>query len=185
MSEKLIINKSKKYLLPLLSEFIYFDKNIISELENVYIFDETKKYKNCIFLLFNYNIKDSNFTKFENQIFNHNLFVDHYDFKNNKVLYILKFPKEYLYEYKMFIDGKYSEFGKDAQNLIFDFLIDQGVSEHFINKISNIFIKDVKLKQEIEKKLKVMLDDNSELESIIKEEDETINIKNNINHIYD
>lgn len=185
MSGKIVANKSKKYLLPLLSEFLFFDKSVIDKLENTYIFTDNKQYENCISLLFSYDLRNPVFTKFENNIFKNELFIDHYDLKDNKVLYILKFPKEYFYEYKMFQQGKYSEFGKDAQNLICDFLIDQGVSESFINNIMNVFIKNKHLRTEIERKLNVVLSNDSELDGIMNEEKETINIKEYINNIYE
>ena len=43
-------NKSKTYLLPLLSELVTLDKRFIGQLVNTYLFDMKGEYENCIFI---------------------------------------------------------------------------------------------------------------------------------------
>lgn len=174
-------NKSKKYLLPLLSEFIYIDNEIMDNLINTYIFDKKQEYKNCIFLLFKYAIKNPKFSIFEHKISKIEGYKATYDLENNMVLYVVKFPKEYMSEYNHFKNGKYSEYDDDAQEIIKNFLIDQGVSNNFIKKIKDIFNKSETLKKQIEKDLNVTLPANSELEDIMEPNKETIDINKYIN----
>lgn len=186
MSERMIDvdmtpNRSKRYLLPLLSEFIFMDKIVLDQLINTYVFDSNNEYKNCIFLLFNYDIKNPKFTKFENELSKMKGYIEHYDLKDNMVLYIIKFPKEYMSEYNHYKNGKYSSFDKDAQELILNFLLFQGVSDNFLSKMEMIFNKDPYLKKKIEKDLGVILEHDAELDDAYDQKKETINIERYIN----
>jgi len=163
---KIRYNKSKTYLLPLLSEIIDFDKKFFEHLENVYIFDDKNKYKDCILILHDFSFKNPEFTSYEYKFTNNELFIDLVDI-NDKVLYIFKFPKEYMKEYNLFKEGKYSKFGKDAKELILEFFTKIYFGNinavNFLLKIKQILFKDNKLKREIEDSLNVKLSNDAEL----------------------
>lgn len=181
---KLRYNKSKTYLLPLLSELIGFDKRFFSYLDNTYIYDDLGKYKNCIFILHDFSFKNPEFTNYENEITNNEYFIDLIDI-NDKVLYIFKFPEEYMHEYNNFKVGKYSNFKLDAKELILEYY--ERIYKHNINainfliKTNQILFRDKKLKLKLEKKLNVSLNNDSELDDIIKKDNETFNISKYIN----
>ena len=184
MSNKIRYNKSKTYLLPLLSEIVGFDKKFFNSLLNTYMFDDLGKYKNCFYILHKFTFKNPEYTKYENTLISNELFVDLIDM-DDKVLYIFKFPKEYIKEYNLMKVGKYSLFGKDAKELILEFFthVYKGNlnAVKFLIKVKQILFKNERLKKEIEDELKVKLPDNAELTDIIKRKNETFNLSQYIN----
>ena len=175
-----MINKSKTYLLPLLSELVDLDKRFYKDLKNTYIFDDKKEYENCIFLLYDFSFKNPEFTAYEHKLINNELYVDLIDV-GDQVLYVFKFPDVYLHEYKMFKAGKYSYYKDDAKKLILRFFNNiyqnnlNAVS--FLTKIKQILFKNEKLKKEIEEKLKIKLSPDAELTDIIEVDNETFNLQ--------
>jgi hypothetical protein len=178
-------NKSKTYLLPLMSELINLDPKFFYYLENTYISDDLNKYENCILILHNFSFKNPEFTAYEHALINNNYFVELIDI-NDKVLYVFKFPEEYMNEYNLFKIGKYSQFGKDVKTLILNFYtsIYQNNMDAvgFLVKIKQILFKEDKLKKEIEEKLHVKLDDDAELTDRMIKDDETFKLSEIINN---
>ena len=176
---KIISNKSKTYLLPLLSELVDFDKKYYDNLINTYIYDGVGKYENCIFVLHKFSFRNPEYTHYEHRLVNNELFVDLIDIGEN-VLYIFKFPEEYMDEYYAFEMGLYSEYGEDAKELILSFFgnIYKGNvnAVNFLLKIKQILFKDDKLKRKIEKELGVELPLNAELSSIMEKNNETFDL---------
>lgn len=176
---KIRYNKSKTYLLPLLSEIVGFDKKFFAHLNNVYMFEDTGEYKDCLLILHDFSFKVPEFTAYEHNMINNNLFVKLIDI-DDKVLYIFKFPDEYMYEYECLKNGKYSEFKFDAKELILDFFTDiykgNPNAVPFLIKVKQILFKDEKLKKEIEESLQVSLPHNAELTDCIVIENETFEL---------
>lgn len=176
---KIISNKSKTYLLPLLSELVEFDKKYHDNLINTYIYDDLGKYKNCIFIYHKFSFRNPEYTSYEHKLVNNELFIDLIDIGDN-VLYIFKYPEEYLFEYQKFKEGKYSLFGTDAKELILSFFSNIYKSNinavNFLLKMKQILFKDDKLKRKIEKELGISLPDGAELSSIMNKDDETFNL---------
>lgn len=177
-------NASKTYLLPLLSELVDINKNFINELQNTYMFDENNEHQECLYILHDFNFRNPEFTAYEHKLLNNELFVKHIDM-GNQVLYVFKFPEEYMKEYYLLQDGKYSEFGEDAKELILDFWTEMyGKVPGGINvilKIKQILYKDKKLKQQLEERLssrnhKVIIDDDAELGQSVDVEKEVFKI---------
>lgn len=156
MSEKVVYNKSKTYLLPLLSELINFDPKFMGSLENTFMYEDTGKYKDHLMILNDFSFKHPEFSKYEEELTKNELFVDYVDI-GNKVLYIYKFPEEYVHEYKCLEAGRYSAFGADAKELILKFwtsLYQETASAiPIILKIKRILFKDKKLKIQLEAEL--------------------------------
>lgn len=164
-------NVSKTYLLPLLSEVIDIDPKFISYLDNTYMFDTKGKHQNCFFLYHKFDFKNPEFTKYENKLTSNSLFVELVD-KGEFVIYVFKFPEEYLREYDLLKESKYSEFGNDAKELIVRFWTSlygkTMAGTRVIRRIKQILEKDAILRREIESTLStekspVILEDNSEL----------------------
>ena len=178
-------NKSKTYLLPLLSELVGFDKKFFNSLLNVYMFDDLGKYENCLYILHDFSFKNPDFTAYEHRFINNNLFQELIDI-DDKVLYIFKLPEEYLHEYRCLKDGKYSEYKDDAKEMILDFFTDvykyNPNAVPFLIKVRQILFKDDKLKKEIERNLGIELDNDAELTDHIALEDETFKLSKYINN---
>ena len=176
---KIRYNKSKTYLLPLISELIDIDLRFFKFLKNTYLFDNEEKYKDCIFIQHDFNFRNPEFTAYEHRLTKSEYFVDLIDIKN-EVIYIFKFPEEYMFEYNAFIQGKYSAFGVDAKELILTFWTkvyqNNPNAIPFLVKVKQILFKDSKLKEIIEKELKVKLSNDAELTDRIEIEDETFNL---------
>lgn len=172
-------NKSKTYLLPLLSELVNIDKKFFPSLENTYIFDDTGKYENCIFILHDFSFRVPEYTHYEHRLIESPLFVDLIDV-GNQVVYIFKFPEDYLHEYNCFKEGKYSKFGVDAKELILEFFThiysDNMNAIDFLLDLKHVLFKSKRLKTKIERSLNVTLSDDAELSDSIEIEDETIKL---------
>lgn len=176
---KIVSNKSKTYLLPLLSELVDFDKKYYDNLINTYIYDDLDKYENCIFILHKFSFKNPEYTQYEHRLVNNDLFIDLIDI-DDSVLYIFKFPEEYLEEYNNFKVGRYSKYETDAKELILNFFGNIYKSNpnavSFLLKIKQILFKDSKLKRKIEKELNAELPSNAELSSIMNKSKETFSL---------
>lgn len=180
-------NVSKTYLLPLISELVGIETKFINNLENTFMFDSNNEFQECFFILHEFSFKNPEFTAYEHRLTKSELFIKHIDI-GDKVLYIFKFPQEYLPEYYALQNSKYSEFGDDAKKLILDFWtqmygkIPAGIRE--ILKIKQILYKDKKLKQQLEdqfssKNHKIILDENQELGQFVHIDNETYKLNEN------
>jgi hypothetical protein len=169
-------NASKTYLLPLISEVIHLEPKFINYLENTYMFDENNEYNECFFIRHKFSFRNPEFTSYEHKLIDNEYFIKCIDI-DDEVIYIFKFPKEYLKEYYCLMNSKYSEFEEDAKELILRFWtriygkIPTGVN--VILRIKQILYKDEKLKKQLEEKLNVKLNSNSELGENVNIKDET------------
>jgi len=177
----MVKNKSKTYLLPLLSELVGFEKRYHKNIKNTYINFDQPHLKNCIGILQEFSFKVPEFTSYEHRFINNELFVELHDLDDNKVLYIFKFPEEYLHEYNCFKKGKYSKYGIDAKTLILEYfghVYENNINAvPFLMKIKQILFKDKKLKRKIEKQLDVVLSDDAELSDVPNLDNELFKIK--------
>jgi len=186
MSKKEIKNKSRTYLLPLLSELIKFDKKFIDLLTNTFMCDDADKYKDHFYVEHKFDFKSPDFTAYEHELTNNELFVESIDI-DDKVIYIFKFPEEYLHEYQAFKDSRYSAFGIDAKELILKFWTniyeEEPAAIPVLLKIKQILFKEEKLKKQIEKELSskrhlVEIPSDAELGEYVDVENETFLISN-------
>lgn len=173
-------NKSKTYLLPLLSEKVYLDKRFFKYLRNTYIYDNSSIYNSSIYLLHDYRNLNINIKNYEKNIIQNKYFKD-IIINKNEVTYVFDFPNDYIAEYIAFIEGKYSYFSNHSKKIILSYyteLYSGNINAiTFLIKLKQILYKDEKLKNEIEKDLNVKLDYNAELTDVINHNDETFNIK--------
>jgi len=178
---KIKYNASKTYLLPLLSELVNIDDKFINYLENTYMFDENNEFFECFFLLFQFSFKNPEFTAYEHKLIENDLFVKIIDIENeDKVIYVFKFPEDYLAEYYCLQNSQYSKFGEDAKKLILKFwTIAYGKVYGGINVILTIkqkLYKDKILKEKLEKIINVKINDDAELGEHVYKHDETFKI---------
>lgn len=172
-------NKSKTYLLPLVAQLYGFKEKHLKLIKNTYLFDQDDQFEKCFFIEQEFDLSNPEITHYEHELTNNSYFLKHYDY-SNYVIYVFKFPEEYLKEYDLFIEGKYSKFQKDAKDLIIDFWTSlyggfkDGIN--FVLKVKQILYKSKELKDVLEQELKVKLDDDAELSSLINKSEETINL---------
>lgn len=173
----MISNKSKTYLLPLLSEMVDLNEKYFKFIQNTYTIIEG--HENCLAVLHDFSFRNPDFTAYEHKLIKNELFVELIDI-DDKVLYIFKFPEVYMHEYNCFKEGKYSQFGTDAKELVLEFYnnIYKGNinATTFLLKVNQILFKDKKLKRQIEEELNVSLSDEAELSGIAEEAQETFDI---------
>lgn len=164
---KPLYNRSKTYLLPLIAPIIGIKADFFEYIDNTYMFDLDNIYNECFFIVQDFSFRNPEFTKYEHELTNNSLFQKLIDLNNDKVLYIFKFPEEYLHEYYCLKDSKYSEFGEDAKEQILNYWTELYGRSHnginFILSVKQILYKDKILKEKLEKSLNVKLDDNVEL----------------------
>ena len=105
------------------------------------------------------------------------MFVKCIDYKE-KVIYIFKFPKEYIHEYNEFKESRYSTFLNDAKKQILQFwtILKGNKSTNFVLTVKQILYKEKILKTQLEKQLNTIIDDNAELGSFVDLNEETINL---------
>lgn len=172
-------NKSKTFLLPLIAPLIGIEKQHFNLIENTHLLDVNNEFIDCIFITQQFSLKDPNFTAYEHRLTNNPYFVKLFDV-NDEVIYVFKFPEEYIKEYYLFLNSKYSEFGKDAKEQILDFWTEMygkvTAGINFILKTKQILYKEKILKEKIEKELGIKLDSNAELGEYVDLMNETINV---------
>lgn len=172
-------NKSRTYLLPLIAPVIGIEKKFYHLIENTYMFDSNKEYENCFFIVQDFSFKNPEFTAYEHRMTDNVYFIKNIDIKD-KVIYIYKFPEEYLHEYEEFSKSKYSTFFSDAKKQILKFwTIMKGETTSgasFVLRVKQILYKEKSLKNELEKQLHVSLSNEAELGSYVDLDSETINL---------
>lgn len=185
MVKRVKFNKSKTYLLPLLSEIVNIDKQYLPYLNNTFMVDSENKYENCLYILHDFDLSNPKFTTYEHHLINNELFMDMYDI-GNQVLYVFKFPEEYLHEYNCLKNSKYSEFKDDAKELILEFwTVMYGNTPNaiaFLTKVKDILFKTTKYRQKLEQSLssrtqKIVISSEAELGDIIDITNETFDFK--------
>lgn len=183
MNEKMTPNRSKTYLLPLLNEFIQLPQDLNHLFINTYVNDSQDEFENCLFLLYHYDIKNPKFTKFEYELSKKEGFLTHIDLKDNQIIFIFKFPEEFIYEYNLFKNGKYSRFRHDCKALIINYW-NSKLSQGAINRLKQIFDRSDNLRKELERTLGIKLSSEDELSEGYNDIKETINItEKSINYL--
>lgn len=117
------------------------------------------EYNNCIALLYRFS-GDPLFLKFESALCSFRTFVKKYDPDSYHVLFIFDVPQSAKKSYDSFVAGRYSEIDDLWKMKILDF---HGYDRY--GQTGQILYKDPELKERIESKLDVSLDDSSELHS--------------------
>jgi hypothetical protein len=152
----MLYNLSKSYLLPLLSEVVNIEKKFIDNIENTYLFDDNNEYSECLFVSSTFSFKNAAFTAYEHRLINNEAFVTSFDI-DKTVVYVFKFPEEYLPEYYALQRGEYSKFGNDAKDLIIRFWTEMYgtglLSTKAVEKMRQVLCKDPKLKVILEESL--------------------------------
>jgi hypothetical protein len=145
---KVVSNKSRTYLLPLLSKQVDIE------------FD---------YLLINTFIK-----------FNRSMDITYpiallYELEDTEAFAEFNFPEQYINEYKLFKEGKYSKFTSQAKSLIISYSAEAYKFPPLIEDITGVLYKHRIRRERMEKSLGMKLPQDSELASRIIYENETFN----------
>ncbi len=180
MSKSKKSNKSKTYLLPLLSEVININEETIKFIGNTYMFDTKNEYLNAFYIELKSDFSDPEYTQYEHSLTENDYYLQSIDYDDGTTLFIFNFPEEYLHERKMFLEGKYSKFQEDAKTLIKEFWTEiygtDNYAVNFLIKIKQVLNKEKRLKEKLEKSLGVTLSDDAELGDLVNKESETIKL---------
>lgn len=174
-------NKSKSYLLPLLSDFV--DIKYINLMINSFIFYEEDKEEEespKLLLLYKYDDKvnidsegnKSGFLYYIDYLKEHKLYNYDKDLLDC-ILFNISIPDYYYYEYYCFLSGRYSYYRDESKDKILRFLRHNYSNLTVINKIKQVLYKDKRLKLSLEELLNIKIDENSELSSIVQLHQET------------
>jgi len=171
-----IYNKTSLFIIPLifknktLASYIEYNSGNIGYLMNGYLdcnFIEHKA-ENSIFILLKFS-KSSRFKAQEEYLIKHECFVRTIDINNRYVLYEFIIPDNFIEDYKLLLDGKYSLISKQAKERIITF--------HYNSQegglIKKILIREESLIKHYEKELDVNMNypDRIELYSKFDEND--------------
>lgn len=164
--EKESLNRSATYLLPLAAQFINFDQEFNDSIVNFYIEDDFENKEKYIYVIYEFDFKNSKYTNFEHKLISNEL-IELYEDIDNMVLYKFKFPEEYHKEYELFTKSKFSKFGEDAKEIILTYWSEVYSGNKgaipFLLKTKQILYRDLKLKKEIENKIGIKIEEGQEL----------------------
>lgn len=175
------MNKSYKYLFPLFVYDLELTRDHIDLLQDTYLFMPGDSINNRnIYLKYDYSInEDGDYIKQFIKIFkNSNYYLTHWAevYGVYSSIYIkLEFPELFLYEYELFLKGKYSKYSDFAKNNIIFYLQKYHPNDSYsFNRICKVLSKDVSLRKELEERLHTKISEDSELENVPDINEETI-----------
>lgn len=137
-------------------------------------------YENSVYLLF----KPSELSVFEwfvdGEKARTHLVIEEYDYPNGYIVLVYKFPAEYMDDYRLFLQGKYSKFSQKYKDLFP--LTNKTTSSRNLTKeepsfYSHIFTRSEKMRDYWEGKLAVILAPDAEYWSSPTLSKEVLNIK--------
>lgn len=169
---KVKVNKSKSYLLPLLNEYVKIE--YLHLLENTFI--NIDGYLECIALLYKNDSSDDNYIKHLRMLMDNSLLKSTL-YMSEHTLFIFEFPEQFLNEYKYFKLGRYSKFSNDAKKKIIRFFSNNYRYPDIVQEVVHILYKNKLRKERLEEQLGVKLSNDDELASIIDEEEETFKLE--------
>lgn len=154
---EIVLNKSLTYFLPMVDTQVHF--NHLHLMRNCYLSGDGKEGEFSVLYEWSSN---PIYIAWEKELMENHLYVGHEDY-NTMVLYKFRLSKEMREARDLFINGKYSMFIEKHKEAINDFLKRRNASNR--NKINKILNRDESLRLEMNEKLKVKIDPNSELSS--------------------
>jgi hypothetical protein len=177
-----VVNKSLGYILPLtfkhgngiIHEYYSNNKFPQNLFLNSFLKYDKSIHSNCIYLTYS-NIENNPMYKvFEKKcLLNHDNFIIHDKYEKFNI-YGLRIHNEFLDDYKLILQGKYSKISSNAKIQIIRF-----TQSDKTDKIYQVLFKDPLLKKEIEDKIGCILEKDAELSSIINMDDETLVTQDN------
>jgi hypothetical protein len=159
--------KSSLFLLPMLGgtrELLFYNSLFINA------FIDIKYKKDCIILLYRKSTRKS-FSQFIELCKRLNSFIEIEEPNSTHLLFIFSIPRKYKKEFKAFKEGKYSEMSDLYKLNILDFH-----RSDIDGDLGKILFKSEERRLELEASLEASLPEDSELYSIMEEEEEKFNL---------
>lgn len=166
------LNKSSKFLLPILHEGIYSKEFFLYDtfLENVYLSSFSKEITPDIVLKYRYS-ESSIFNRFQVAVLKHPFYKDCISDGYSHLLYKFTITDKYKPDYNNFIRGRYSRFSDNLKKNILSFF---NYTKN--GTMGQILYKGEDRRKQLELQLDVTIDINTELYSIPVFEEETLTI---------
>jgi len=171
-----VLNKTSMFILPMIGHDRAKFKWNSSFMNSFVEVEDSPNDLGDIYLWYRY-LPSVDMEAFEDFIVSLPTYVDMSDIDKHHVLYKLSVPEAYLPDYKLIIEGKYSQISEITKKRILDF--HSSTKERPLGKI---LYKTEARKKELEKQLGVELDDDAELHDLFYEKDETFYNKYIINN---
>lgn len=158
-----MLNKSYSYLIPLVNEFCNIDSDYMLLLNNVYV--RHLDYPDEAMIIISYEFIDNDpFLDYIESFRPNELFKEMY-INDEFISIILYFPIEFIREYNLYKDGKFSKFSDKAKNIILSYVLNVH-KEKDANRVRKVLYRDSELRRELEIKLDMTIDKELELSSI-------------------
>lgn len=169
--KKIINNKSRTYLLPLISKDIKLEYDYL--LINTYIkFNKNVDIEYPFGLL--YEVEPSPiWAEYNEYLMSIESYYRGFTIGEDKKLFVFRFPDRYTNEYLLFKEGKYSKFDVEAKSLIISYSAEAYKYPPLIEDLTGVLWKHKSRRMKLEKALDMKLPDDCELASKIEYDNET------------
>ena len=158
-----MLNKSYSYLVPLVNEYCTISSDFVILLENTFVYNPDYEEDNLFTIMYEKSELES-FVNYTEEIKANRLFKAFGD-NGESVFFTINFPIEYISEYNLYKEGKFSKFSEKAKVTILNYVLDIH-NLRSADRVRRVLYKDEELKRELEYKLALKIDDESELSSI-------------------
>lgn len=166
-----MINKSYSYLIPLLNTKCNIDSAYFILIKNVYCSINKEVEKPIIVIVYE-KLDNDMYNEYLTSLYENEL-TENVIENDDEIIFIFNFPEEFREEYYLYINGKFSMFSQKAKDVIIDFIGNYHKSSS-VWKIKKVLYKEQQLREYLEKKLDLKIDEDMELSSIPDLEKESI-----------
>lgn len=113
-----IVNRTYIYIFPMLGLANNIEKKDFKYFKGIFLKDEHRKNEeNKLYLLLKFS-GDRNYPKFEEKLRNLPDYIDSYDPDKYHTMFVFEVPSQYKKEFKLFCEGKYSQFSESYKKEI-------------------------------------------------------------------
>jgi hypothetical protein len=169
--KRVISNKSKTYLLPLISKDVSIEFDYL--LINTYIkFNRNIDIDYPFGLLYEIENTDA-WNEYNDYLTLNPLYHTSHLAGCDKKLFIFRFPEKYFREYTLFKEGKYSQFDTEAKSLIISYSALAYKYPPLIEDLTGVLFRHKSRRIKIEKELGMSIPESCELASRISYDNET------------
>jgi len=181
MTKVKVRNKSLGYILPLtfqmgkgkITDYWSLSNYPQNLLINSYLVYEKFVYSNCIYLVYKKQVNNPIYKVFETKyLTGHKNFISQDEDTNDFNIYALRIENNFLDDYKLILQGKYSKISSEAKVQIIRF-----AQADKNDRIYQVLNKDPRLKKELEERIGCYIDDDADLSDIIDLNNETLKIE--------
>lgn len=154
------MNKSYTYLIPLLNEYCGIDARYYIIIDNIFTVLDNPDTIGILYC----NSNAASFKEYLEELQESYLFED-ITYLDEHVLVQLQFPEEYLNEFNLYAEGKFSHFREEAKQLILNYLLTNHNTVDAEN-VRQVLYRDSALREILEYQLGCLLPEDAELSSV-------------------